>query len=164
MVALIGIGGSELLLILGAALVLLGPKRLPEIARQLGKVSNQLRDANRDLKRELYANLEPPPAAARGDELQGGVPAPRPAARQIEQGAAAALPAAGASEGDSDYDAPYRDAEAEAKRAVALTPASAPAPVDDPATDADADPARADADTPAPPTQKADPDESGSAS
>jgi sec-independent protein translocase protein TatB len=162
MVALIGIGGSELLLILGAALVLLGPKRLPEIARQLGKVSNQLRDANRDLKRELYANLEPPPAAARGDELQGGVPAPRPAARQIEQGAAAALPAAGAR--DSDYDAPYRDAEAEAKRALALTPASAPAPVEEPAAEPADDPARADADRPAPPTQKADPDESGSAS
>ncbi len=154
MVALIGIGGSELLLILGAALVLLGPKRLPEIARQLGKVSNQLRDANRDLKRELYANLEPPPAAAGGDELAGGVPAPRPAARQIEQGAAAALPAASASDSDSDYDAPYRDAEAEAKRAGAVMPGGEPAPAAEPAA----------ADPLAPPTQKADPDESGSAS
>jgi len=171
MVALFDVGGTELLLILGAALVLLGPKRLPEIARQLGKVSNQLRDANRELKRELYSNLEPPPAvAARGDEPERGLPAPRPPARHVEQGAAAALPAAAT----ADYDAPYHDAEAEAKRAsrpAAAAPEATP-PATDPAaaTPPAVAPAAAlplaapQADPPQLPTQEADPDESGSAS
>ncbi len=157
MVAFLDIGGTELLLILGAALVLLGPKRLPEIARQFGKVSSRLRDANRELKRELYSNLEPPPAVgpARGSELESGVDAPRPAARNIEQGALAAPSAAA-----SDFEAPYRDAEAELQRAglvAASPPPATPPPSAPPATEPPAEEGP-------PPTQEADPDKSGSAS
>ena len=48
-----GIGISELLLILAIALIILGPKRLPEIARALGKGLNEFRKAANDIKSTL---------------------------------------------------------------------------------------------------------------
>lgn len=47
-----GIGMPELLLILALALIVLGPKRLPEIARALGKGLSEFRRATDDLKEE----------------------------------------------------------------------------------------------------------------
>ena len=47
------IGGSELLIILVLALLLLGPKRLPEVGEALGKTLRKFREASRDLKDEL---------------------------------------------------------------------------------------------------------------
>ncbi|MDH3443537.1 MAG: twin-arginine translocase TatA/TatE family subunit [Deltaproteobacteria bacterium] len=48
-----GIGMPELLLILGLALVVLGPKKLPELARALGKGIAELRRATEDIKDEF---------------------------------------------------------------------------------------------------------------
>ena len=48
-----GIGGPELLLILGLALIVLGPKKLPELARTLGKGLAEFRRATDDLKDEF---------------------------------------------------------------------------------------------------------------
>jgi TatA/E family protein of Tat protein translocase len=48
-----GIGMPELLVILGLALIVLGPKRLPEIARALGKGMSEFRRATDELKEEL---------------------------------------------------------------------------------------------------------------
>ena len=48
-----GIGMPELILILALALIVLGPKRLPEIARALGKGMAEFRRATDDLKEEL---------------------------------------------------------------------------------------------------------------
>jgi Tat protein translocase TatB subunit len=45
-----GIGMPELLVILGLALIILGPKKLPEIARGLGKAMREFRRATDDLK------------------------------------------------------------------------------------------------------------------
>lgn len=47
------IGGSELLVILALALLLLGPRRLPEIGAALGKTMRMFRSASRDLRGEL---------------------------------------------------------------------------------------------------------------
>jgi TatA/E family protein of Tat protein translocase len=52
-----GIGMPELLVILGLALIVLGPKRLPEIARALGRGMSEFRRATDELKDELR-NLE----------------------------------------------------------------------------------------------------------
>jgi sec-independent protein translocase protein TatB len=51
------VGGSELLLIGVVALVVLGPKRLPEIARKLGSLVGQFRRASTDLQRQLNNEL-----------------------------------------------------------------------------------------------------------
>ncbi len=48
-----GIGMPELILILAVALVVLGPKRLPEIARALGRGISEFRKTTEDLKEEI---------------------------------------------------------------------------------------------------------------
>jgi len=48
-----GIGVPELLVILVVALVVLGPKRLPEVAKALGKGLAEFRRATSDLTEEL---------------------------------------------------------------------------------------------------------------
>ena len=48
-----GIGIPELLLILGLALIVLGPKKLPELARALGKGLAEFRRATDELKDEF---------------------------------------------------------------------------------------------------------------
>lgn len=48
-----GIGTPELLVILVVALIVLGPKRLPEVARTLGKGLAELRKATGGLTEEL---------------------------------------------------------------------------------------------------------------
>ncbi len=48
-----GIGMPELILILALALIVLGPKRLPEIARALGKGMGEFRRATDKLKDEF---------------------------------------------------------------------------------------------------------------
>ena len=54
------VGNSELLLILGAALIFFGPRRLPQLSRQIGKSLNEFRRASEDFKRtwEREVNLE----------------------------------------------------------------------------------------------------------
>ena len=58
-----GIGMPELILILGLALIVLGPKKLPEIARALGKGLAEFRRATDELKDEL-SRIEPEAEAA----------------------------------------------------------------------------------------------------
>lgn len=48
-----GIGIPELLVILVVALLVLGPKRLPEVAKALGKALAEFRRATSDLSEEL---------------------------------------------------------------------------------------------------------------
>lgn len=48
-----GIGMPELILILALALIVLGPKRLPEIARALGKGLAEFRRTTDELKEEF---------------------------------------------------------------------------------------------------------------
>ena len=59
-----GIGMPELLLILAVALIVLGPKKLPEIARSLGRGLAEFRRTTDDVKREMQAaadELDAPP-------------------------------------------------------------------------------------------------------
>lgn len=48
-----GIGMPELILILAIALIVLGPRKLPEIARALGKGISEFRRATDELKEEF---------------------------------------------------------------------------------------------------------------
>ena len=50
-----GIGGPELIVILVIALIVLGPNKLPEIARTLGRGMNEFRKATDDLRDNLMA-------------------------------------------------------------------------------------------------------------
>ncbi len=56
-----GIGMPELLIIMAVALLVLGPKKLPEIARSLGRGMAEFRRASTELRNSLTAPLEEPP-------------------------------------------------------------------------------------------------------
>jgi TatA/E family protein of Tat protein translocase len=90
-----GLGVTEILLILVVALLVLGPKRLPEAARSLGRGLAEFRRASGELRGAL--SLEGPPdaapvgatAAARGKPLEtGGQDGDRP--KSSDPGAPAA--------------------------------------------------------------------------
>lgn len=71
------VGMPELLVILIVALLVLGPKRLPEIARSLGKGMAEFRRASTEFQRTLSASLEEPPPAA--PPRQPAMPPEKPA-------------------------------------------------------------------------------------
>jgi sec-independent protein translocase protein TatA len=51
------IGTPEMLVILFAVLLLFGGKKLPELARGLGKGIREFKDASDDVKREIHRNI-----------------------------------------------------------------------------------------------------------
>ena len=53
-----GVGPLEVLLILAIALIVLGPRRLPEIGRTLGRAVRVLRKASFDLTAQVNKELE----------------------------------------------------------------------------------------------------------
>lgn len=53
-----GIGGGEVILVLIVALIIWGPKRLPEIARTLGKTMNMLKKSTYDLTSQITRELD----------------------------------------------------------------------------------------------------------
>ncbi len=96
-----GIGMPELIVILVVALLVLGPKRLPEVARTLGKAMSEFRRQSSEIMDEfqLQAQLDDdaerrkrvkpkPPAGA-----VASAPADTPAAAPSEGPAAAGQPA-----------------------------------------------------------------------
>jgi len=52
-----GIGLPELVVILAVALIVLGPQRLPEVARMLGRAYGQLRRASEEFKNTIRQDL-----------------------------------------------------------------------------------------------------------
>jgi sec-independent protein translocase protein TatA len=88
-----GIGMTELLVIFVIALIVLGPKRLPDLARSLGKGLHEFRRASGDLRREFLdvseeARIDPPTPAA-------GAPPGEPPASAPQAPAGAAPPPGG---------------------------------------------------------------------
>lgn len=77
------IGGGEFLVIALIALIVLGPQRLPDAARQVGKVMGELRRVSSGFQAELKGALDeadpPSPATPRRDVL-AAEPAEAPSA------------------------------------------------------------------------------------
>jgi sec-independent protein translocase protein TatA len=66
MLGMFGLGGSELILILGVALFLFGGKKLPELAKGLGQGIKEFKKATGDASEDLRHALEgPPPVPAK---------------------------------------------------------------------------------------------------
>lgn len=88
-----GIGMPELLLILALALIVLGPKKLPELARALGKgmaefrrATDELKDEFRQMEREI--DEKSPDTSPREDpysEYPAEVASPTPATPSEEK-------------------------------------------------------------------------------
>ena len=61
------IGAPELLVVIVLALIIFGPRRLPEIGRTVGKSMREFRRAASELRAEIENDLdEEPPAVRRG--------------------------------------------------------------------------------------------------
>jgi sec-independent protein translocase protein TatB len=56
-VEMFGVGASEVILILVVAIIVFGPKRIPEFARTIGKVMANFRSATNDLKKNFQDEL-----------------------------------------------------------------------------------------------------------
>ena len=63
------VGPTELIVILLIALIVFGPKRLPEVGRTVGKSLREFRKASQDLRDELNLNLD-------DEDLPGDRPGP----------------------------------------------------------------------------------------
>ena len=90
------IGMPELIVIFVIALIIFGPRRLPELGRSLGKSINEFKKASNDLRNSLEEEIrleehKPQPAAAASAQTAHPTPAndveqPVPA-RPIDSGA-----------------------------------------------------------------------------
>ena len=69
------LGGGEILVILLVALLVLGPAKLPDAARQLGKAVAEFRKVSGGFQRELRAALEPEPEPTPAAQVPTGLPA-----------------------------------------------------------------------------------------
>ena len=79
-----GVSAGELVVIVLVALVVLGPQKLPEVAKQLGKAMRELRRASADLQQafndaaELDDKAPPPKAPPATTPLPSPKPNPPP--------------------------------------------------------------------------------------
>lgn len=55
---ILGLGGPEIALIMFAMLLLFGAKKIPELARGLGKGIREFKDATKDVKNEIDKSLD----------------------------------------------------------------------------------------------------------
>jgi Tat protein translocase TatB subunit len=74
------IGTTELMLILVVALILLGPRKLPDLARSLGKGLNEFKRASDDFKRTWEREVELERVETRERIDRAMIDAPEPAA------------------------------------------------------------------------------------
>jgi sec-independent protein translocase protein TatB len=69
---------GDSIFIFGLALVIFGPKKLPEIGRQLGKLVLEFRRASNEFKMQIEEELRAAELADRQKQLAAPVPAPDP--------------------------------------------------------------------------------------
>jgi TatA/E family protein of Tat protein translocase len=106
------LGGQEIIFILVIALIVFGPRKLPEIGKSIGRMMAEFRKASNDFRRTLEDEVEadkartvepvtpapaenpadPTPSTAASSEYADSIPAP--AAAETEPDAADAEPAA----------------------------------------------------------------------
>jgi sec-independent protein translocase protein TatA len=111
------LGFGEILLILVLALVIFGPKRLPEMGRSIGRSMREFRRATSDLRNEIETDLdvEEPPrrrgrsARARAGSTGGGARAEEKVAGSATTPEAEAQAPAG--ETDTPTEAPTSEAD-----------------------------------------------------
>jgi sec-independent protein translocase protein TatA len=76
------VGPAEILVILFVALIVFGPKRLPEVGRQVGRAMHELRKMQETVKAELegvlHPDFTPPPDEPKALEEPDHTTAPPP--------------------------------------------------------------------------------------
>jgi sec-independent protein translocase protein TatB len=112
------LGGPEILLILFIALIVFGPRKLPEIGKSLGKMMVEFRRASNDFRRTIEEEVE-------ADKLRQSLDVSRLEAPKAEPAAqpAATAPAPGAPEAAPDATAAPQTPEAPGPEAGEAPPA-----------------------------------------
>lgn len=120
------IGGGEILAILVLALLLFGPRRIPEIGRSVGKALAQFRRASHEFRSGLEREVEMERLKEAGDTMRSLRDQVRSVPRDVVSAAVGdrppeSSPTEGADppsepEGTSSGDAPRRDEEREGSR------------------------------------------------
>lgn len=81
------VGGGEFLVIMLVALIVLGPAKLPEAAKQIGAMARELRRISSSFQQELKSALDEPveeQARVRGRNIVSSEQQPAPATDDIE--------------------------------------------------------------------------------
>jgi sec-independent protein translocase protein TatA len=73
------IGPQELIIILVLALIIFGPKRLPEMGKNIGKGLREIRQASAGIRQDLKSALDENPAPGRTGSADSQSPNGRPA-------------------------------------------------------------------------------------
>ena len=102
------IGGPEILLIFVLALLLFGPRKLPEIGKSIGKMMVEFRRASNDFKRTIEDEVE-------ADKMRQSLDAPRSEPSALEASS-------------SQYSSEPPPSEAVATDPAGAAPEAAPAP------------------------------------
>ena len=71
-----GIGMPELLLILAIALIVIGPKKLPDLAKSLGRAMREFKRATSDFKESLELDGDFKDVKSTFDDLKGNIKDP----------------------------------------------------------------------------------------
>jgi Sec-independent protein translocase protein TatA len=79
------VGGFELLVLFAAILLLFGPRRLPEIARTIGRLLNELRHASDEFRGEILRIDELPPVDEPSPDPEKTAPEPESASSDIPE-------------------------------------------------------------------------------
>jgi TatA/E family protein of Tat protein translocase len=103
-----GIGQQELILLMAFALIFFGAKKLPEIARGIGKGMSEFRKAARDIQLEINREVD---GVKNLNPLRETTPPPPPSEELTDPGAEGIYPVEPA-KGDGE-DEPDRNADTE---------------------------------------------------
>jgi len=104
---MLNISAQEILVVLVLALIVVGPQRLPEIARSIGKGMREFRKMQDEVKDMVKVDLNPEPPTVHQAGVSGPKPqprphrTPRPAVAPADAGAATPTDAAGGDAGST---------------------------------------------------------------
>jgi sec-independent protein translocase protein TatA len=76
--AVLGMGGGEMVLVFAAILVLFGAKKIPEFAKGLGQGIREFKKASREVTDEINNAATDAPPAPQAKPLPTAAPAPDP--------------------------------------------------------------------------------------
>jgi len=95
-----GIGMPEMLLILAVALIVFGPKRLPELAKSLGRALGEFKRATSDLKQSIETDTGLDDVRTSFDEVKKDIKS------QVDLADSAPAPSSRPSSDENDADGP----------------------------------------------------------
>jgi Tat protein translocase TatB subunit len=78
---MLNVGPAELIVILLVALLIVGPKRLPEVGKSVGKALREIRRQTDEVRSSFEATLDP----GLGDDIRDGTGITEPVADPVEE-------------------------------------------------------------------------------